>query len=178
MQPSSSGSSNSAPAEAPHSWWRRRLVHPLLNLLKQGLTPHQLALTATVATAAGLIPVLGTTSLLTTAAALRLRLNVAAALLIAHLWSPVQLLLMIPLLTLGSRVWGSSGPALTLAKVEHLFTHNLLGAFHLLWHSILGALALWAGACCVLGPLLYFGLRPILTRVMRRQAAAPNEVAA
>lgn len=144
----------------------------MLNLLKQGLTPHQLALTVVIGTAAGLIPVLGTTTLLATAAAVRLRLNVAAALLIAHLWSPVQLLLMIPLLTLGSRMWGSSGPALTLAKVEHLFTHDLLGAFHLLWHSMVGALALWAVGCCVLGPLLYFGLRPILARAMSRRAAA------
>jgi uncharacterized protein (DUF2062 family) len=178
VQPLPPTSPATAPPEVATSWWRRRLVQPVLNLLKQGLTPQQLALTAVLGTAAGLIPVLGTTTLLTTAAAVRLRLNVAAALLIAHLWSPVQLLLLVPLLSQGARLWGSSGPTLTLKKVQYLFSHDLLGAWQLLWHAMVGALALWAGACCVLGPGLYFVLRLLLARAMRNRRTTAEEAAA
>ncbi|MDU0372779.1 DUF2062 domain-containing protein [Hymenobacter endophyticus] len=165
-----------ASPEPPTSWWRRKLLQPLLNLLKQGLTPQQLALTIVLGTATGLVPVLGITTLTATALAVRLRLNVAATLLIAHLWSPVQLLLLIPLMSQGARLWGSNGPALTLEKLQYLFSHDTLGALRLLWHAILGGLALWAGACCILGPVLYLLLRPILTHFMARQRPLDTEV--
>ncbi|WP_169513197.1 DUF2062 domain-containing protein [Hymenobacter aerophilus] len=153
---------------APRSWWQRRLLDPLLGLLRQGLTPHQLALTVVLGTACGTIPVLGLTTLTATAAALRLRLNVAAALLIAHLWSPVQLLLIIPLLRQGALLWGDDAPELTLDKLRYLLAHDWLAALQLLWHAILGALLLWAGAFLVLGPVLYFALRPLLARFMQK----------
>ncbi|RSK45078.1 DUF2062 domain-containing protein [Hymenobacter rigui] len=166
----------SAP-EPPPSWWRRRIVQPVLNLLRQGLTPHQLALTVVLGTAAGLVPMLGITTLLATSAAIRLRLNVAATLLIAHLWSPVQLLLIIPFMSQGARLWGAHSPPLTLEKLQYLFGHDWVAALKLLWHAIVGALALWAGAFLVLGPVLYFVLRPILTRVMSKRTAPEEQIA-
>ncbi|UYZ63840.1 DUF2062 domain-containing protein [Hymenobacter weizhouensis] len=159
----------------PASWLRRRVLQPLLDLLKQGLTPHQLALTAALGSAFGLVPMLGVTTLMSTVTAVRLRLNVAAMLLIAHLWSPVQLLLIIPMMRLGARLWGSAGPALTLAKLQHLFSSDWLAALRLLWHALLGALALWAVGSVVLGTLFYFVLRPILSRVMARKLEVRSE---
>ncbi|MBX0289319.1 DUF2062 domain-containing protein [Hymenobacter sp. HSC-4F20] len=159
------------PGPPPAGWFRRRVVQPLVGLLRQGLTPHQLALTVALGTAFGLVPVLGITTLLTTFAAVRLRLNVAAALLIAHLWSPVQLLLIIPFMSQGARLWGSTGPALTLDKLRYLFAHDWVGALQLLWHAMLGGLALWAAACLVVAPLLYFALRPILRRTITPRSA-------
>lgn len=157
----------SPPAAPPQGWVRRRLVQPLLGLLSQGLTAHQLALTAALGTAFGLVPMLGITSLLATFTAMRLRLNVAAILLIAHLWSPLQLLLIIPFMQQGAKLWGSHSPALTLGKLQYLFAHSWAEALRLLWHAMLGGLALWAAACLVLAPLLYFVLRPVLARFIK-----------
>lgn len=151
----------------------------MLGLLKQGLTPHQLALTLALGTAAGLVPMLGITTLLATFAAVRLRLNVAATLLVAHLWSPVQLLLIIPFMSQGAKLWGAHSPPLSLERLQYLFSHDWVGALKLLWHAIVGGLALWAGAFLVLGPLLYFTLRPVLTHLMSKrsvsEAMAPEE---
>ncbi|SDX61823.1 DUF2062 domain-containing protein [Hymenobacter psychrophilus] len=156
-------------------WWQRRLTDPLLGLLRQGLTPHQLALTVVLGSACGVIPVLGLTTLTASFAALRLRLNVAATLLVAHLWSPVQLLLIIPLLRQGALLWSDQAPELTLEKLRYLFGHDLLAALQLLWQALLGALLLWAGASLVLGPVVYFVLRPLLARVMRSRAKVQAE---
>ena len=150
------------------------MAQPLLNLLRQGLTPHQLALTVALGTAAGLVPMLGVTTILASFAAVRLRLNVAATLLIAHLWSPVQLLLIIPLLQQGARLWGTHGPSLTLGKLQFLFGHNWVAALRLLWHAIVGALAIWAVAFLLIGPVLYFALRPLLRLLMARRLPAPQ----
>ncbi|SNC61565.1 Uncharacterized conserved protein, DUF2062 family [Hymenobacter gelipurpurascens] len=157
------------------SWWRRRLVEPLRDLLRQGLTPHQLALTIALGTVLGLVPVLGITTLLATFAAVRLRLNVAATLLIAHLWSPVQLLLLIPLLRWGNRLLGNGAdPELTLVQLQLQFKHDWLTALQILWKAFAGGLLIWGAASVPVGALLYFLLRPLLRRVMARQAVVEN----
>ncbi|WP_179197741.1 DUF2062 domain-containing protein [Hymenobacter crusticola] len=161
-----------ASSSGPVAWLRRRVVDPLLHLLKQGLSPSQLALTVALGVVFGLVPFLGGTTFLVTITAVRLRLNVAAMLLVSHLLSPVQLLLIIPLLRLGARLFGQGpAPDLTMAKLRHLLEHDLGGAFSLLWRAELGALLLWALGSVVLAGLLYLGLRPVFKRIIARQAA-------
>ena len=148
------------------------MIDPLLNLLKQGLSPSQLALTIALGIVFGIVPFLGGTTFLVTITAVRLRLNVAAMLLVSHLMSPVQLLLIIPLLRLGARLFGKGpAPDLTMTKLRHLLEHDLGGAFSLLWRAELGAVLLWALGSVPLAALLYLGLRPIFKRVIARQAA-------
>ena len=53
----------------------RRLIAPLLGLLRQGVTPHELAFSLALGTVVGLVPVLGISTVLATLAALALRLN-------------------------------------------------------------------------------------------------------
>jgi uncharacterized protein (DUF2062 family) len=122
----------------------------------------------------GLVPTLGITTLMCSVAAVRLRLNVAALLLVSHLLSPVQLLLIIPAMHAGAHLLGgSTGPELTLAQLQHLFAHDWLAALRLLWHAMLGALLLWAGAAVPVGLALNFGLRPVFRRLLARQKQEP-----
>ncbi|WP_165370438.1 DUF2062 domain-containing protein [Hymenobacter persicinus] len=163
------------PPTPPRSanWLRRYLLDPVRNLLRQGLTPPQLALTVAWGVALGLVPVLGITTLLITFVAVRLRLNVAAMLLVGHLMSPLQLLLLIPLLRLGALLWhNGQTPDLTLERLKYLFAHDWSRALQLLWHAGLGALLLWALAMVPLGLALNFGLRPLFRRLLARQNAA------
>ncbi|GAA3994164.1 hypothetical protein GCM10022408_00490 [Hymenobacter fastidiosus] len=149
---------------------RRYLLDPLRNLLRQGLTPSQLSLTVALGVACGLVPILGVTTLLITFLAVRLRLNVAAMLLIGHLMSPVQMLLIIPMLRLGALVWPSEKmPDLTLEKLKYLFAHDWGGAVQLLWHASVGAAVLWALGMVPLVLILNFGLRPVFRRLLARQ---------
>ncbi|TGE16431.1 DUF2062 domain-containing protein [Hymenobacter elongatus] len=160
------------PPQRP-GWWRRRIVEPVRNILRQGLTPPQLALTVALSVPMGLVPVLGITTLLATFAAVRLRLNVVAMLLISHLMSPLQLLLIIPLLRLGARLLGNGqGPELTLDQLQYLFASDWGSALALLWRAGAGAVLLWAAFSVPVGLALYFGLRPVFRRLLRRQAAA------
>ena len=74
---------------------QRRLVDPLLALLRQGVSPRELALCLALGTTIGLIPVLGVSTLLCALAALMLRLNMPAIQLVNYLLSPLQLILII-----------------------------------------------------------------------------------
>ncbi|MDF7811901.1 DUF2062 domain-containing protein [Hymenobacter sp. YC55] len=162
---------------AQPSWWRRRVVEPVLNILKQGLTPKQLSLTVALGVVFGLVPVMGITTLMCTATAVRLRLNVAALLLVSHLLSPVQLLLIIPLMRLGAQLLGdSTSPDLSLTQLEHLIANNWREAVHLLWHACAGAMIIWAVAAVPVGLLLNFGLRPLFRWLLARQAKKTEAV--
>ncbi|MBG8553887.1 DUF2062 domain-containing protein [Hymenobacter guriensis] len=163
------------PESAPPGWLRRKLLMPLLNILKQGLTPRQLALTVALGISFGLVPLLGVTTLMATAVGLRLRLNVAALLLVSHLMSPLQLLALIPLLQWGARLLGGAGQSLSLARLQYYFNHDWAGGLSLLWRAELGALLLWAAASVPVVAVLYVALQPVFARLLARQAQARVE---
>lgn len=159
------------PAAPPRSWLRRRLIDPLFDLLKTGLSPGQLALTVGLGVAFGLIPLFGVTTVLSAATALRLRLNVAAMQLAAHLMSVFQLALLLPMLRAGAGLMGHGAQVdgLTLKSIRQLIAHEGWGPVaRLLWRAELGALLIWAVAAVPLVALLYFGLRAVFRRALAR----------
>jgi len=159
------------PLAPPVSWLRRRVLDPLLNLLKQGLAPGQLALTVASGVVVGIVPLFGATTVLAALVAWRLRLNIAALQLVTHLLTPVQLLLLPVLLRQGARVLGgASAQDLSVSSVRHLLATDWREALHLLWRAELGALAIWALSGVVLVGMLYLVLKPVFVRIVARQA--------
>lgn len=160
--------------QPPRSWLRRRVIDPFLDLLKAGLSPEKLALTVALGVAFGLVPIFGVTTLISVAVALRLRLNVAAMQLAAHLMSAFQLALLIPMLRAGAIFMGQGQQVanLTLDRLRYLIAHDGWGAVgRLLWRAELGALVLWALACVPAVTILYFMLRAMFRKVLARQQA-------
>ena len=160
-----------APAAPPRTWLQRRLVDPFMSLLKAGLAPSSLALTTGLGVALGLAPIFGVTTIISTAVALRLRLNVAAMQLVCHVLSPLQLLLLLPFLRWGATLLGHGQLVanLSLDQIRHMAkADGWSSVLHLLWRAELGALLIWAVAAgpVVLG--LYVGLRPLFKRVITR----------
>ena len=158
------------PAAPSVGWFRRRVATPLLALLRQGLAPEALALTVALGVAAGLVPFLGAITTVAGVLALRLRLNMAAIQLISHLMTPLQLLLLVPLLRQGARLLGNAQEQnLSLTQVRHLFAADWRAALHLLWRAELGAVLLWLLASVPLVAVLYFALRPLFRRLASNQ---------
>ena len=59
---------NSPAPAVRKSFWKRRVVTPLIAQLKQGVTPEKLALTVALGLVLGIFPILGATTLLCGAA--------------------------------------------------------------------------------------------------------------
>ncbi|WP_426061962.1 DUF2062 domain-containing protein [Hymenobacter sp. B1770] len=157
----------------PASWLRRRVLAPLLGLLRQGLSPSQLALTVALGVAIGAIPLMGAITTVATLVALRLRLNVAALQLTSHLMTPLQLVLIIPLLRQGARLMGNTQEnELTLANVRHLFATDWRAALQLLWRAEVGAMAIWLLGAIPVVAVVYVVLKPLLKRFIKEQKAA------
>ena len=153
--------------------FRRRVLDPLVALLRQGLAPAQLALTVSLGVMLGIVPLLGGTTVLAALVAWRLRLNMAALQLVCHLLTPLQLLLLPVLLGFGARLFGGySGRDLSLDSVRQLVARDWRAALRLLWRAELGALALWLLGGAVLVAVLFFALKPVFERLAARQAGA------
>jgi uncharacterized protein (DUF2062 family) len=149
------------------SFLQRRLLDPLMTMLRQGVTPRELALCLALGTTLGLIPVIGVSTLLCALAALMLGLNMAAIQLVNYLLAPLQLILIIPLLRLGEHLAGAPPFPVTLESARALIATGVIHAVQVLATAIAHATLAWL----VLAPLLigglYRGLEPVFRRLQR-----------
>jgi hypothetical protein len=145
----------------------RRLLTPLLALLRQGVTPRELALCLALGTTIGLIPVLGVSTALCALVALALRLNMPAIQLVNYLLTPLQLILIIPLLRFGELLAGAPRFPVTLESGLALLSRGVIDAIRILATAIAHATLGWLVVAPLLAFLLYRGLEPVLRHLRR-----------
>jgi uncharacterized protein (DUF2062 family) len=155
----------------------RRLVRPVLELLRQGVTPEKIALSLTLGVALGVFPVLGSTTALCALAALVLRLNLPAIQIVNYFVYPLQIALLIPFLRLGERLFRAPHLPLSVSQIYAMIHANMWSAIRSLWTTTWHAIVVW----CVLAPVFvsiaYGVLAPALRRVLRKQTPAAAEAA-
>jgi uncharacterized protein (DUF2062 family) len=139
-----------------------------VQLLRQGVTPEKIALAIALSAAIGVFPVLGTTMLLTAAAA-ALELNLVAMQLVGWLVYPVQLALLVPFMRLGSRLFGLVAVP-PLPELLKLMAHDLFGSIRLFWPATLTAIVAWLILCPIVVGAIYGILLYPLRRLDRRLA--------
>jgi len=150
-------------------WLRRRVLDPVLGLLRQGLTPSQLALSLAFGIGIGIFPVVGVSTPLLTVLALWLRLNLPAVQLVNYLAGPLQLVLIIPFVRIGEGLLGAEPQPLTVSAALGILAQGALRAVVILWDAIVHAALGWI----VIGPVLIFVLYraflPLLKLAAERQ---------
>jgi uncharacterized protein (DUF2062 family) len=151
-----------------HSQLYRRVVLPVLALLRMGASPRRLAWSIALGIVIGINPLLGSTTLVCLGAAFALRLNLAASQLANHLMYPVEVLLFIPFLTLGSRVFGTGPIPLSPKLIFTELRANPIALIRSLWQWEWHALVLWVAASLVLAPVIAALLTPVLRKLLVR----------
>jgi len=143
---------------------QRRLVAPLLALLRQGVTPRKLALSVALGVTIGLIPVLGVSTALCAVLAVALSLNLPAIQIVNYLLTPLQLLLIIPQLRFGEWLVQAPRFPITLESGMEMLARGPLEAIRVLATAIVHATIGWL----VLAPLLMLALFFPLEALFRR----------
>ena len=87
------------------SVWTRRVVTPLVNQLRQGITPEKISMTIALGLVLGVFPILGATTILCGLAAVRLGLNQPIIQLVNYVAYPLQLLALIPFYRAGETLF-------------------------------------------------------------------------
>jgi len=149
------------------SFLKRKVVMPVVTLLKAGATPETLAWSLAMGMVVGVNPLLGSTTVLALALAGVFKLNVAASQLGNHLLYPVELLLFPVWIKLGTILFRTEGlpmePKVLFAEAKRHPWDTTQALWRWEWHG----LVVWAAAACVLTPLIAAALRPGLRRALR-----------
>ena len=103
-------------------WLRRRVRDPLVAELRQGATPEGLASSVAVGAAVGVLPFLGTTTVLCALAGRIFRLNHVALQVTNYLLYPAQIALVVPFVRLGETLLGAEAMPIDPATVIAEFT--------------------------------------------------------
>lgn len=126
------------------TWFRLRVLEPLLRLLREGLTPEGLACSLAVGLALGIIPLFGTSTALCVGAALAFRLNQPAMQVANYLAYPLQIALLIPFIRLGERLFAAPRLPLSLPHLLDAVKADAWTALGASWTSLWHGAVAWA----------------------------------
>jgi uncharacterized protein (DUF2062 family) len=147
-------------------FFQRRVVRPVLDLLRQGTTPEKIALSIAVGVVLGIFPSLGWTTLLCFLATLLFGLNLPAVQLVNYFAYPLQLALLIPFIRAGEILFHSARLPLSVVQIAGMIHTNVGNAIKVLWTVTLHAIVVWA----LLAPPVIYILYRVLVPVLRRLA--------
>ena len=141
-----------------------KIGQPVLNLLKQGISPEKLSLSIAFGTVIGILPILGATTLICAAIAVALRLNLPAIQLFNYLVYPLQIFLLIPFISLGAFIFQVDLPPFTVEELIALFEQDFWGSIASFLETILYAVIAWLLVCVP----LFVGIYAIFVAVLKK----------
>ena len=157
--------------KAKESWWRRRVVGPVLALLTQGVTPDRIALTLAVGAACSLLPFLGFTALFNLGVGLALRLNQSILQTLNQILGPLQIALILVYVRAGEKIWGAPAMPLSVGELVTSFKDDPGGFFVRFGWTGVHAATSWVISAPVIVAAVYFPLRIVMRQVAARRAA-------
>ncbi len=144
---------------------KNRIITPLVDLLKQGITPEKLALSVALGFIIGIIPFMGVSTALCALLAIMFDLNVVSIQIINYVAYPLQLVLYIPFIKAGETIMGSSASGLTISGIKNLFNEGFLTAVNILWYANLQGMLVWLIITIPVTLLLYYIFLFVFRRV-------------
>jgi uncharacterized protein (DUF2062 family) len=142
---------------------QKKIILPLVTLLKQGVEPSRLSLALTSGALIGVFPVLGIATIVCTGVAALYRLNLPAIQLANYLVFPMQIILFFPFLYIGEALTGNSLNEISNAKLLETFDLGFLPAIQELTQYFILASLGWALALVPMFAVLYFVLKKLIT---------------
>jgi uncharacterized protein (DUF2062 family) len=150
------------------SLFRRRIARPIVELLRQGVTPEKMALSLALGAALGVFPVLGTTTALCALAAFIWRLNLPAIQIVNYFVYPLQIALLLPFFRMGEKLFGAPHLPLSVAQITAMVHASFWGTTRFLWTTVWHAAVAWSLVAPLFIAVAFVVLVPLLRRVVRR----------
>jgi uncharacterized protein (DUF2062 family) len=146
----------------------------LLAFLIMGITPERLGLCIALGIAFGLVPALGTATLLCTMAAFLFRLNLAAILLVNYFVYPLQLALLIPFIRAGEWLFGAKPLGLSLEIIRQMLETDPWKTVINLSTATIHAVTVWLLIAPVVVALVYLTVTPFLRKLRIERITAES----
>jgi len=150
------------------SFWRRRIVAPIVGQLVQGVTPQKIALTIALGLVLGIFPILGSTTALCALAGIFLRLNQPIIQLVNYLGYPLQLALLIPFYRAGEHLLGREPIPLSIPLLFDRFAADFWQFLRDFGMIAVGGILVWLIAAPCAAAVIYLGvLAPLKGAALR-----------
>lgn len=147
-----------------NSYFRRKIIQPLLDLLKQGVTPEKLSLSIALGVTLGIIPLLSIITIVCAFLAIHFRLNAAIMILFSNLVYPIQIALYVPFIRLGEYTFDIPSIPFSINAVLASIRHDWVEAINRFGLANLLGLFSWAIVAIPLG----FGIYYVTLYIFRR----------
>ncbi|KAL7118384.1 hypothetical protein ABFS83_03G132600 [Erythranthe nasuta] len=155
------------------SWFRTRITDPLLQILRRGTEPKQLAFSAALGITLGLFPICGVTVFLCgiAIALLGSLCHAPTVMLTNFIVTPIELSLMVPFLRFGEFVTGGPHFPLTSDAFKKVLTGQAsIEVFQSIFHALLG----WLVAAPFIFGAIYVLSLPCFKILVRKFSVVPS----
>jgi uncharacterized protein (DUF2062 family) len=153
------------------NYFKRKVIHPVLDLLKQGVTPEKLSLSVALGITLGIIPLLGIITIVCAFLAIHFRLNAAVMILFSNLVYPIQIALYVPFIRLGEYTFDIPSIPFSISAVLASIRHDWVEAVNRFGLANLLGLFSWAIIAIPLGVGVYYVTLYIFSRSKLRKIA-------
>ncbi|XP_052202923.1 uncharacterized protein LOC127808429 [Diospyros lotus] len=153
-------------------WFQKKVVDPLLLILRRGAEPKQLAFSAALGITLGVFPICGVTVFLCGMAIglLGSRCHAPTAMLANFIATPVELSLVVPFLRLGEVISGGSHFPLTSDALKKVLTGQASReVLQSIWHAVFG----WLVAAPFILAMLHILFFPCFNILIRKFSTGP-----
>jgi uncharacterized protein (DUF2062 family) len=150
------------------SFFQRRIITPVIDLLRVGCSPRKLAWSLAAGFVIGINPLLGSTTIAALVVAGVLRLNLVASQIANHIVYPLQILLFLLFIKIGDKLFHTGRLPLEGHALFHAARHHPWSTTRQLWTWEWHALIVWAVFAAIACPIIAAILTPILTRLHAR----------
>ena len=144
---------------------KKKLMLPLSNFLKQGVSPEKLSMAAALGLTFGIFPILGSTTIICAIFAVLFRVNQPAVQLVNYFVYPLQLILVIPFINMGELLFKAQHSDYSISSILGMFQKDAFHAFNILGQSLLHAVVAWTVTAPFLGILIYCALLPVFKKL-------------
>jgi uncharacterized protein (DUF2062 family) len=141
---------------------KTKILNLVKSMLKEGMSLRKISLCIAVGIVLGIFPVLGTTTLLCTVAALALRLNLPAIQIVNYMVYPLQLVLLAPFYGTGSWLFKKQDWPLIGTDLISLLQNDFWGSMAGLWDLTLYAILTWLFISPLIFLLMYSASKPVI----------------
>lgn len=140
------------------------ILDPISQILKQGITPHKVSMSLSFGFIFGISPIVGSSTLLCAIAAFMFRLNMVVIQLVNYAAYPLQVLLILPYITLGGFITGVKPFDYTIEQIMQKVADDYWQAAVELWELAALALVGWLATVVPIYFLIYISSRWIIRR--------------
>jgi uncharacterized protein (DUF2062 family) len=155
-----------SPQASARGVFQRRVIAPVIQLLRVGASPQRLAWSLAAGAVIGINPIVGSTTVLCLGVAFAFRLNLIASQIANHLLFPLQLALVLVYLRGGEMLFRTAPPPMAANDLMHTMRLHPWSTMHTLWTWEWHAIVVWLLAAAILTPLLAAILHPLLNRLL------------